>query len=307
MELGRRDRPYLGLNMGGFAANPELAHSALFGHRKGAFSQAFDDRPGALGVADGGVLFLDEIGDMPRSVQRLLKEFLAEETFGAYARLGEDEVKRRADAVVFMATNRNLEALVRSGEFEGDFHRRLVSGHVLQVPALAEHAGDIPEIVLHYLDLFNRQYLRQVSISKEGMDFLAGTTWEHNVSGLRSAVHALVTEAEGPGSIVLGPRQVERAIAGLRGRDAAAPEGGGERSLREVELEHCLAVWERCGRHRRRASEVLEIAENTLRKKLLEGVLRRCGGDLAGMAAFFGKNPAQIEADLATYKVAMDS
>jgi DNA-binding NtrC family response regulator len=308
LQLARRSKAYVTVNMGRLAANPELSHSAIFGHRRGSFTNAVEDRMGAVGASEGGVLFFDEVGDMPKEIQLLLKEFLAEETYGKYSRLGEDEKKRSSDVVVMMATNKDLLTRAKEGEFEADVVRRLMAGHVVQVPALSQHREDIPDIVNHYLCQFNEHYGRQIFVSKEGMDILCSTEWQFNVGGLRAAVQKLILDAEGDGPVVIGPRHIERCL-----KDSASNAEGElrpmnlmERPLWEVDLDHCLAVWEWCTRNYRSAAEKLQIAENTLRKKLIEGLLRRFRSPERA-AKLLGKTLPELEQDVKTYKAHTDA
>ncbi len=302
--LTRSDKPYLSINMSGYVATPELAHSAIFGHRKGVFTGAVEDRPGAVGVADGGVIFLDEIGDIPREIQGLFKRFLAEESYGCYFRLGEHEKERYGNVVIILATNKDLEGLARDGKFEPDMVRRLFSGHVIRIPMLKDHPEDIPEIVNHYLSLFNDQYGCCVSLSTEAMKRLASAPWKYNVGELRAVVHRLVMQSNPGEPIILGQTDVERILRRPDKELENTPSG--DKPLWEAEFEHCLRIWEGCRRKYNTASQKLQIAENTLRKILLEGQIKRFNGNIDKAAEFFEKTRPDLEKEIGAYHVKMD-
>lgn len=171
------------------AALPEqLIESELFGHEKGAFTDARTTKRGLLEVARGGVVFLDEIGEMTPGTQAKLLRALENRRFkrvGGVATL-------HMDAAVIAATNRDLKQEVKDGKFREDLFFRL---HVipLQVPALRERSEDIPLLIEHFLDRFNRQFGRKVTgVSAEALQRLRTYKWPGNVRELRNVLERLV-------------------------------------------------------------------------------------------------------------------
>jgi DNA-binding NtrC family response regulator len=307
-ESNRRDKSYVEVNVGEFRENPQLAQAELFGTIRGAFPEA-RDRAGAIGSADRGVVFLDEIGHIHPSVQTLLLRFLSDRSYGAYHRLGED-VQRVADVAVVMATNRDLGDLVKRGDFYGDFAERLRAAHVVRLPALADHLEDLTEIVHHYLRLFNQQYRRQVSLSQEALRALAAADWKNrNVRALIGIVRETVAGTDGSHPILVGARRVEEALQERYHDSSQEPDRDSaldvDRPLWEVELDHCLAVWESSGRHWGRAAKKLVVSDNTLKKKIIEGQYKRLGKDLPRLAAFFGKDVDELQREIRTYQVTL--
>ena len=176
------------------SALPEsLLESELFGHERGAFTDAKQQKKGLLELADRGSVYLDEIAEMPPPVQAKLLRFLEDR---AFRRVG-GTTDIRVDVRVIAATNRNLEEGVRKGEFREDLYYRL---RVLPVnlPGLRERPGDVPLLVTHYIDLFNREFKREVQgVSPEALELLESHAWPGNVRELRNAVERamLLTES----------------------------------------------------------------------------------------------------------------
>lgn len=173
----RSGGPFVPVNCGALPEN--LVESVLFGHRKGTFTGALQDRTGLCEAADKGILFLDEVGDLPRPAQVKLLRFLDQRQV---ERLGGTE-PIPVDVRVIAATNRELHASIESGAFRADLYYRLA---VLQVrtPALAEHPEDIPELARHFL----RQFDANMSLSADAAAELAARPWPGNVRELRNAV-----------------------------------------------------------------------------------------------------------------------
>src|SRR3990170_3086530 len=144
----RAERPFVPVNCAGV---PEtLLESELFGHVRGSFTGAYRDKAGKLELADGGALFLDEIGEMSLRMQGLLLRFL--ET-GELQKVGTDRAARAVDVRIIAATNRILRDLIAQGQFRDDLFYRLNVVHLV-VPPLRERKEDIPGLVQHFLDAF---------------------------------------------------------------------------------------------------------------------------------------------------------
>jgi len=164
----RSSRPFVAVNC---AALPEkLVESTLFGHKRGAFTGADTDEPGLFRAADGGILFLDELGELPLAIQPKLLRVLQD---GVVAPVGAHD-GRRVDVRVVAATNRDLDALVRAGALREDLYHRL-STHVLRVPPLADRRFDIPELFVHML--------RRLRVDHPSLDWLwsRGREWQQAV------------------------------------------------------------------------------------------------------------------------------
>jgi len=185
----RKDRPFVVLNC---AALPEtLVESELFGHEKGAFTDARERRIGRAEEADGGTLFLDEIGDLSVPVQVKLLRFLQERTF---SRVGSNKVLR-SDVRFIAATSRNLEDLMAKKLFREDLYYRL-SVFPISMPSLANRTGDIVLLAEHFLTKMNVKYGRSVTrISPPAVNMLQAYSWPGNVRELENCIERAVLTA----------------------------------------------------------------------------------------------------------------
>jgi len=218
----RSTRPLLTVNTGGLAEG--IFESELFGHVKGAFTDAKTDRVGRFEMADGGTLFLDEIANISQALQGKLLRTL--ET-GEFERVGSSK-SRRVDVRVFSATNADLHAAVEEGRFRQDLLFRLNTIE-LRLPPLRDRREDIPTLAAHFLRQHASHYRKAISLFDEGaMKALLAHTWPGNVRELDHAVERAVLMAEG--------ETIRAADLGLR--------GGREASLRleEMSLEDVEAL-----------------------------------------------------------------
>ncbi|MFI4883125.1 MAG: sigma-54-dependent transcriptional regulator [Phycisphaerales bacterium JB064] len=250
----RSDGPFVPVNA---AAIPEaLFESELFGHAKGAFTGAGSARQGAFVAADGGTLLLDEVGELPALAQAKLLRVLQDQRVRP---VGEDR-EHAVDVRIIAATNRDLEAMARLGDFRQDLFFRL---HVLpiELPPLREREGDV--------DLLLRAFLEDAAgdshiptPSPGVIEALRRYAWPGNVRELRNLAERLVVLADG-GSIELDdlPEAIRTAPARTTGP-------ADNRPLRDVELDHIRAVLERAGGNKTRAAEILGIDRKSLREKL---------------------------------------
>jgi len=176
------------------SALPEaILESELFGHERGAFTDARQQKRGLLESADGGTVFLDEIGEMAAGLQAKLLRFLEEK---AFKRVG-SVTDIRVDVRVIAATNRKLEDEVKHGRFREDLYYRL---NVLQIelPPLRQRNEDVPALVMYFVDAFNTEFKKRIrSISDEAMKKLRAYGWPGNVRELRNAVERAMLLAEG--------------------------------------------------------------------------------------------------------------
>jgi Nif-specific regulatory protein len=175
------------------AALPEsLLESELFGHVKGAFTGATNDRRGRFELADGGTIFLDEIGDLPLSLQVKMMRVIQSKTFERVG--GAEPVK--SDVRIIAATNKDIEKEVEEGRFRADLYYRL-NVLPIYIPPLRERREDIPLLADFFLKRFNREIKKQISgFSPEAMDLLLSFAWPGNVRELENAIERAVVTAQ---------------------------------------------------------------------------------------------------------------
>lgn len=251
-----RKGAYIPLNC---AAIPEgIFESELFGSKKGAYHEAID-KPGKLELAEGGTLFLDEVADMSLTLQPKLLRFLEN---GEITRLG-DTRTRRLDVRVVTATNRDVVAMIRAGQFRDDLFQRL-SCFTLKVPPLRERIEDIEPLARYFLNKFAAEYNWQPPrVSDGALQLLARSQWPGNVRQLRNVLLRLAVQSQG--------RPItERDILSLSEEFAAMEPARIEvfPSLEEVEKNHIRAALERAGGNISDAAALVGIARSTLYQKM---------------------------------------
>src|SRR3989440_332700 len=272
---GREDKPYIKLNCG---AIPEtLLESELFGHEKGAFTDARARRRGRFEEADGGTLFLDEVGEMSLSAQVRLLRVLQD---GEFTRVGGNEVLK-ADVRMVAASNVDLERAIDEGKFRRDLFYRL-SVFPIHLPALRERPEDIHPLVIHFLELYKQRTGRFVSgISKAALQALITYDWPGNVRELENAIERAVIIAAGrqievddlPTAIgnVASQRQAmlraERAHAASEGRSSKL-EIDVPSSMDEIERQAIEATLDYTSGDKTRAAKLLNIGRKTIYRKL---------------------------------------
>ncbi|MDT4842294.1 Nif-specific regulatory protein [compost metagenome] len=184
----RKREPFVSVNCA--ALTESLLESELFGHEKGSFTGAQGQRKGRFEMAHGGTLFLDEIGDISASFQAKLLRVLQEREFERVG--GTSAVK--VDVRLILATNRDLERMVKAGEFRADLYYR-INVVSIQLPPLRERREDIPAMAQHFLDRFNRENDRATRFSPEAMRVLTSCYWPGNVRELENCVERTATMA----------------------------------------------------------------------------------------------------------------
>ena len=277
----RAGRPFVGISA---AAIPTtLLESELFGHEKGAFTDAKERRLGKLELAHGGSVFFDEIGDMPPELQVKLLRALQERVF---ERVGGHELIRM-DVRVLAATHRDLDGMMKDGRFREDLFYRL-NVVTLSLPSLRERRGDIPLLTEHFLAKYSDSLGDRV-IAPEAMDRLVGHEWPGNVRELENVIQrAMVMAVSGvilPEHLPIGPvstatavaadatleevieRKMHECVRGLRGHGSANLHG---LMVGLVEKPLLRAVMRETRGNQVRAAQLLGINRNTLRKKLKE-------------------------------------
>lgn len=187
----RKDQPFITVNI---AALPEsLMESELFGHIKGSFTGADQDRKGRFEEADGGTLFIDEVGDIPPAIQVKLLRVIQ---FGQVQRIGENKT-RNLDVRIIAATNRDLEQMAAENEFRSDLYWRLNVIHIA-IPPLRKRKKDIIALTEHFIEEFNRKNRRSIQgISREAMDLLMQHDFPGNVRELENLIERSIILARG--------------------------------------------------------------------------------------------------------------
>jgi DNA-binding NtrC family response regulator len=254
---GRRDGPFIRLNC---AAIPEsLLEGELFGHERGAFTGAVQARPGKFELADGGTLLLDEISEMPLSMQAKLLRVIQEREI---MRLGA-RAATRCDVRIVATTNRDLKEEVRSGRFREDLFFRL-NVIPLRLAPLRERKDDIPVLVGHFVRQFCAENGKPVAtLTEAAMRSLCAHDWPGNVRQLQNVIERAVILGGGGDLDVPGLDLGDEMNRG----DDAAPLGD-DLTIREMEKELILRKLARTGGNRTRAATELGISVRTLRNKL---------------------------------------
>jgi len=255
--------------------SPSLVESELFGHVRGAFTEAGRDKKGRLELAEGGVLFLDEVGDISPDVQVKLLRFL---DAGELCRVG-DTVSRKIDTSVVSATNRPLDKDVADGRFRSDLFARL--GHVVTLPPLRERLDDVPILVDHFLRVYGGAD-RGRRFSPAAIERLQGHDWPFNVRELQQVVERAVCLSD---KAELGPEDLPAYLHASGPTVAAAPSPplSTPASLRKVvedaERAHILTTIAFTEGNRRRAAEVLGVSPDTFYRRLKDLGLQDPGSD----------------------------
>jgi DNA-binding NtrC family response regulator len=255
--------PFIALNCG--AIPDTLLEAELFGATRGAYTDARQDRRGALSRADGGTLFLDEIGDISPAFQVKLLRFLQD---GMVTPLG-SEKSHHVDVRLIAATHRDLKQLVTEGKFREDLYYRL-AGYEITVPPLRERRSDIPLLAEH----FRRREGGVPGPSRAVLDVLAAHTWPGNVRELEQVIRRTIIDSAG----LLDPDAAQRAITTISPSVAAGssrPEGEPEESstdelvpLDEAEKKHIMNVLRATAGNQTQAAFILGIERKTLARKI---------------------------------------
>ncbi len=252
----RRDKPFVVVECAGLQES--LLQSELFGHERGAFTGADRAKPGLFEVAHRGTIFLDEIGEVSAATQVKLLRVLDSSTFRHVGGTAEIAV----DVRVLAATNRDLAAMVRQGQFREDLFYRL-STIALHLPPLRERAGDVELLARHFVAQLNERRGSVLELSREALDVLARHPWPGNVRELKHAIDAALLVCDGP---LVRP---EHLPASIRRPPGPAPADTLP-TLEALEREHIRRVLDAVHDHRGQAAKVLGISERNLYRKLRE-------------------------------------
>ena len=284
----RKGRSLVKVNCSAISAG--LVESELFGHVKGAFTGALERRIGRFELADGGTIFLDEVGELPLEAQVKLLRVLQEQEFEPVG----SSTPIRVDVRIIAATNRDLEEVVRSGRFRADLFYRL-NVFPIRAPALRERRSDIPQLVTFFVSRFAKKFGKRVeAVSKETMDRLLTYPWPGNIRELQNIIERAVVLSTGP-ILELGPdllpAAAPRGEEGARARrepatsSSPAPASLGlDAVLEDVERTHVLSALTQAGwviEGVRGAARILKLHPNTLRSRMERLGLRRPGDEVS--------------------------
>ena len=262
----RAGKPFMNITC---SALPEaLMESELFGHERGAFTGADRQKRGLFESADGGTVFLDEIGEMVPGLQAKLLRFLEEKTF---KRVGAS-VDIKVDVRVIAATNRNLQEEVKQGRFREDLFYRL---NVLPIslPPLRERADDIPRLVTFYVDVYNAEFKKKIrGLTPEAMEQIQRHPWPGNIRELRNAIERAMLLSDGP-MLEAGDFTAGGAVAMRLGESVELPAGGLD--LEQLERALVVQALERTGWNQTKAAALLGLNRDQIRYRVEKFHLER--------------------------------
>jgi formate hydrogenlyase transcriptional activator len=278
------------VNCGAISAG--LVESELFGHVKGAFTGAIENRSGRFELADGGTLFLDEVSELPPDTQVKLLRVLQEREFEP---VGSSHTVR-VDVRIIAASNRDLAEAVSAGRFRADLFYRL-NVFPLKVPPLRDRRSDIPQLVTFFLTRFSRKIAKRIdAVAQETMDHLANYSWPGNVRELQNIIEREVVLATGPvlkmdGSLLANLSHTESlpttssaksSLATSAGTTVASQNSGPTiripPTLEELERHHILEVLAKTSwivEGPKGAAKILNLHPNTLRSRMKKLGIRR--------------------------------
>ncbi len=284
----RAGRPFVAVS--GAAIPGTLLETELFGHERGAFTDAKERKLGKLELAHGGTLYLDEVGDMPLDLQAKLLRALQERVFERVG--GQDPI--RVDFRVLAATNRDLEMMMREGRFREDLFYRL-NVVTLTLPPLRERREDIPLLADHFLAKYAGD-LGERALAPEALDRLVGYDWPGNVRELENVIQRAMVMAGGgvilPEHLPIGPVSARATVTA-------------DHSLEEV-IEKKLAECVR-GLGRRPGANLYALMVGLVEKPLLRAVLRETAGNQIKAAALLGINRNTLRKKLKEHGIDPDA
>jgi two-component system response regulator HydG len=262
----RKNRPFVALNCA--ALSEHILESELFGHVRGAFTDASADRVGKFEYASGGTLFLDEVGDMPLPTQIKLLRVLES---GEITRVGSNE-PIKVNVRILSATNRDLEEAIRAGTFREDLYHRL-KVLTIQLPRLSERREDIPLLIEHFIQMHSARHHKKIkSMTMAARRRLMAHSWPGNVRQLKNAIESMVVVDYDE---VLDVDDLPPELSNLS-ESAPAPSGSNGlndlvgRPLSELEGLFIGETLKATAGNREEAAEMLGIGERTLYRKIKE-------------------------------------
>ena len=265
----RKHKPFVALNCAALSEN--ILESELFGHVRGAFTDASADRVGKFEYANGGTLFLDEVGDMPMATQIKLLRVLES---GEITRVGSN-TPLKVNVRILSATNRNLEEAIVSGAFRSDLYHRL-KVVTIAIPTLQERAGDIPLLIEHFVKQFAKRHGKTIKgMSVAARVKLGSYPWPGNVRQLRNVIESMVVvDCDETLDVDDLPLELEPPVGAAAASVAVDMQSGLAalvgRPLEEVERIFITETLKLTGGNREQAAELLRIGERTLYRKIKE-------------------------------------
>lgn len=253
----RCGKPFVKVNLGGVSQS--LFESEMFGHKRGAFTDASADRVGRFELADGGTIFLDEVGELDMSCQVKLLRVLQDQTFEV---LG-DSKPRRVDVRVVCATNRDLQQMVREGTFREDLYYR-INLIPLHLPPLRERREDIAPLATHFATQYTAQNsLQPVRFAPDALDFLARQHFAGNIRELKNVVERTIL-INGNGLLQAADFEGQCSAA----TTASADSNTAGLTLDELEITSIKNAMERCGGNMTQVAQTLGISRQALYRRL---------------------------------------
>jgi PAS domain S-box-containing protein len=261
----RKERPMITVNCTSLPAN--LIESELFGREKGAFTGAHARQMGRFELADGGTIFLDEIGEMPLELQSKLLRVVQD---GEFERLGSPRTIK-VDVRIIAASNRNLEEEIKKGRFREDLFYRL-NVFPITIPPLRQRTEDIPLLVNHFIAKFNKKMGKRIeAVSKDTLNALEGYHWPGNVRELESVIERAVITSQGTALQIMDRFEIFKKTVDLPGQKV--------KGLAELEHDHILQVLQKTGwriEGKNGAATLLGLNPSTLRARMRKyGILRQ--------------------------------
>ena len=256
----RKERPFIKINCA--ALHENLLESELFGHQKGAFTGALEQRRGRFELAHRGTLFLDEIGDMSLATQAKILRVLQE---GEFERLGACQTIR-VDVRIIAATNKDLEAMVEADRFRQDLFFRL-SVVPVELPPLRQRSGDIPDLARHFLKRYREKNHKDIKgLHPQALNLLMRYNWPGNIRELENCIERAVVLCLGE---EITPRELPPQINPMETLSRELQNPGGP-TLRDMEREMIRNTLEETGNNKSQTARILGIARQTLLNKLKE-------------------------------------
>lgn len=255
----RKDKPFMPINCG--TMESLLLESQLFGHKKGAFTGAIADKKGLLEVADGGSLFMDEIGSIPLETQAKILRVIQEKEF---LPLGGVHLKK-VDIRLISATNVDLNKLIEEGKFRQDLYYRLNVIHI-NLPPLKERKEDIPLLVDHFLKKYGDENNRNnLKLCNETLKILLDYDWPGNVRELENAIErAVVLSSENEITPDLLPKEIVRPTRPIKLFTIDSPDFSYKKAMEEYQKKIISDALKKCNGVQRQAAKLLKINHSTL-------------------------------------------
>jgi len=271
-QMGQRsNQPFVELNCSALPAT--LIESELFGHKKGAFTDAKESKTGLFELADGGTLFLDEIGDMDINLQAKLLKIIEEQHFRKIGSTTDVEI----DVAIIAATNQNIEKQVKQGKFRQDLFFRL-NIIPFNLPPLREHKNDLPQLCTYFIDLYNKKFNKNITgFTQEAINLMMNYSWPGNVRELRNIVErgVLLSREQQIGSnLLLFPHQ-DICLFSSEENTPPIPQNTTPMSLSDAEKQAIKNAMLAADNNKNKAARILGVHRTTLYKKLEEYDLER--------------------------------